>query len=289
MSAEAEKFRHGIPGYFALADLPQQTPIAERAISTGWPELDRVFKLYSGQTVMVTGRIGNGKSTFLFNLIANVARLHGIKSFVYVPENEGGAYNKFKRLFADDASAFEHFIGEQCFLQSCRAEFYGDDRITLQWMLDMAARAIERDHIELLLIDPWNYLERIKPREQLMTEYINDCLHDFAQFARYFQITAIMVAHPTKNVAHDIVGLYDIEGSAAFANKSDNGLSIGRQADGTVRVHSVKVRECPDAGDLGCCNFWIDKETGKFTPLVGAASGYDGQPKNPRSTYGDYR
>ena len=93
-------------------------------------------------------------------------------------------------------------------------------------------------------------------------------------------MTAILVAHPTKAAADkDIVSLYDIDGSAAFANKPDNGLCVARQADGTTRIYSTKVREAPDAGELGACNFWVDKETGRFTPLVGSASNFAPQHK----------
>jgi len=264
------------PGLYAVADLPQQAPIV--SISTGWHELDRVFKLYAGQFVVVTGKVGHGKSTFLFNLMTNIARLHGMRSFAYVPENEGHAYDKLKRLFADDADGFEYFIHEQCFIQSCRHAYNDNSPRTLQRMLMKAAAAIEELKFELVLIDPFNYLERAKPRDQLMSDNINETLHDMAEFARYFNVIAILVAHPTKSaINNDIIGLYDIDGSAAFANKPDNGLCVARQKDGTSRVVSTKVRECPAAGDLAACNFWVDKETGKFTPMVGSASNFAGE------------
>lgn len=268
-----------IPGYFPLGSLPQQAPIVTH--STGWPTLDRIFKPYAGQFVTITGKVGHGKSTFIFNLLANLARIHGMASHCFVPENESFIYGKLERLFGGDELAFQHFVDKQCFIQSCRHEFYDDQPRTLQWMLEKAEKAIARDHIEVLLIDPWNYLEKRKPKDMLMTEYINDCLHDFASFARHFEITAILVAHPTKHVADGVVGLYDIEGSAAWANKTDSGLCVSRQPDGTARITSTKVRESPDAGELGTCNFHVDAQTGKFTPLIGVASDY--APKQNRA------
>ena len=47
--------RHGQPGYFSLAELPQRPSIAAHAISTGWWELDQIFKFYRGQFVVCTG------------------------------------------------------------------------------------------------------------------------------------------------------------------------------------------------------------------------------------------
>src|SRR5207342_2649433 len=79
--------RHGQPGYSALAGLPQRLSIADPAISTGWWELDQIFKLSPGQFVVCTGVAGHGKSTFLFNVLCNIARKNDIRSCLYVPEN----------------------------------------------------------------------------------------------------------------------------------------------------------------------------------------------------------
>ena len=76
------------PGYYSLSDLPQRGSIEKQAFGSGWWELDRILKFYLGQFIVVTGLAGSGKSTFLLNVIGRLARLHGIKSFMYVPENE---------------------------------------------------------------------------------------------------------------------------------------------------------------------------------------------------------
>jgi predicted ATP-dependent serine protease len=80
-------FRHDQPGYYALADIPQRRSVSEIAKSTGWWELDQIWKLYPGQFNVVTGIAGSGKSTFLLNLVCNVACEHGMKSFLYVPRS----------------------------------------------------------------------------------------------------------------------------------------------------------------------------------------------------------
>ena len=80
--------RHGIPGYYALADLPQRAPLSESVVSTGWEELDKILKIYPGQFIVTTGNAGSGKSTFLFNLIINLCWKNQRKAWLYVPENE---------------------------------------------------------------------------------------------------------------------------------------------------------------------------------------------------------
>jgi hypothetical protein len=86
-----DRHRHEQLGYYSLADVPQQPSVAEIAISTGWWELDQIWKPYPGQFNVVTGIAGHGKSTFLLNVLCNLAKKHGTKSFLYVPENESAS------------------------------------------------------------------------------------------------------------------------------------------------------------------------------------------------------
>ena len=65
--------------------------------------------------------------------------------------------------------------------------------------------------------------------------------------------------------------MVDCEGSLAWYNKADNGLIIHRDVDSKATlVVSAKVRESPDAGQLGQCWFTVDKASGLFTPQYGA-------------------
>lgn len=206
--------RHNQPGYFSLAQLPQRASIAEHAIGTGWWELDQIFKFYLGQFVVVTGIAGQGKSTFLLNVLCNIARLHAVKSFMYVPENEGHLRDKLQKIWNHDPS-FNAYADGQCFVQSATPDDYDARPKTLDWVLNKAVVAIERDQVEVVLIDPWNELERAKPREMLMTDYIGECLMMLKQFCRKFNVVVIVVAHPTKAVNEHggrIPGLADIEG-----------------------------------------------------------------------------
>jgi LAGLIDADG-like domain/AAA domain len=206
--------RHGQPGYFALADLPQRGSIEEQAFGTGWWELDQIFKFYLGQFVVVTGIAGHGKSTFLLNVICNLARERGLKSFLYVPENEAYLLAKIKKLWGTKPG-FDHLAQSQIFVQSATPQSMNDPPKNLDWVLEQAVVAIKEDHVELVMIDPWNELERSKPKEMLMTDHIGECLMLIKQFCRMFNVIVIMVAHPTKSVFEHggrAVSLADIEG-----------------------------------------------------------------------------
>lgn len=264
-------------GYSALGLFPQRASIDSIALSTGWWELDQLFKLYPSQFVMVTGAAGHGKSTFLFNLACNVFREHGMRSFMYVPENEDFIRDTLLRMWGD-APGWEEFCAHGCFLQSSQPEEYDEIAKTLQWVLNKAIKAIVQNGVRLVIIDPWNELEWAKARDMTMTEYISRCLQWLKKFARKYQVTVMLAAHPTKDAVYRanhedrMVGGYDIDGGANWMNKADNILSLKREDGKAVTcLSSSKVRH-RGAGKRGRMYFDVDEETGLFKPQIGAVS-----------------
>lgn len=262
--------RHNQPGYYSLSELPQRGSVAKIAVSTGWDELDEIWKLYPGQFTVCTGVAGHGKSTLLLNVIVNMARKNDIRSFLYVPENEGHIYEKLQMIWGDEPG-FDRFAAEQCFVQSAQPNAYDTVAKTIQWVLDRAVVAVENDGADVLLIDPWNELERAKPKDMMLTDYIGLCLMYLKQFCRSMNIAVILVAHPTKAGVEQgkTPTLADVEGSMNWFNKCDNGLIVVRDPVGnTAKVISAKVREI-GAGKRGECHFFVDADTGRFTPQLG--------------------
>lgn len=265
--------RDGQPGYYSVSELPQRASIDGVAVGCGWPEMDELWKIYPSQFTMVSGIAGHGKSTFLLNVVCNLAKQQEISSFLYVPENEGYLRDKMRAIWNDDAS-FDKFASERCFVQSSVPEYYGTAPKTLDWVLDHAGRAVDRDGIDFVMVDPWNELERAKPKDQLLTDYIGECLMKLKQFCRSTGAAVALVAHPTKAGVSDgkVPGLSDIEGSMNWFNKCDNGLVVYRESNSnTARVISAKVREV-GAGRRGACYFFVDEKTGVFSPQIGGVS-----------------
>lgn len=268
--------RHNQLGYYSLKDLPQRQSIAGSAYGTQWPELDEILKFYLGQFVVVTGTAGSGKSTFLMNVLCNMAREDGIRAFMYTPENEMHVREKLRKIWCQGGkrseASFAYYAENQCFIQSSVPSDYDNEAKTLPWVLDKAVVAVERDQCSIVLLDPWNEIERAKPRDMLLTDYIGECIMLMKQFCRCYSVILIIVAHPTKAVNENggrLPRLCDIEGSMAWWNKCDNGLIVARDKDrNRARVVSEKVREI-GAGKLGECYFQVDPETGIFTPDYG--------------------
>lgn len=263
-------------GLHSLASLPQRGSVEQQAFGVGWWELDEIFKFYPGQFVVVTGTAGHGKSTFILNTIAKLAHDQNVSSFLYVPENEGYLRDKMQKLWPGDEESFQHFAETQCFVQSALTRDDHEDSFhTIEWVLRRACEAVDLCGVELVLIDPWNELDRARPKGDNLTDYIGACLMQVKDFCRSKNVSVVMVAHPTKAVNENggrVAGLADIEGSMNWFNKCDNGLIVVRDPEkNAARVISAKVREL-GAGRIGVCHFHVDPKTGIFTPMQGAVT-----------------
>lgn len=259
-------------GLYSLADLPQRGSVAKQAFGSGWWELDQILKFYLGQFLIVTGIAGHGKSTFILNVLLKLALEQNVGSFMYVPENESHLKEKLRLLWPGDAKSFEHFCRHQCSIQSAIPHQQYEPAHTIQWVLDRAEWSVAHRKTEVVLIDPWNELDRARKRDELMTDYIGRCLMEIKDFCRSLGAIVIIVAHPTKaitNTGNRVVSLADIEGSMNWYNKCDNGLIVVREAGNTSKVISAKVREI-GAGKIGSCSFMVDPSNGKFTPQYGS-------------------
>lgn len=262
-------------GLYTLADLPQRGSVAKQAFGAGWPELDEIFKFYLGQFLVVTGIAGHGKSTFVLNTLLKLALDRSVGSFMYVPENEGHLKEKLRQIWTGTDKAFEHFCRSQCTIQSAVPHQQYEPAHTIDWVLGKAEWAVAHRSAEVVLIDPWNELDRARKRDEMMTDYIGRCLMLIKDFCRTMNAIVIVVAHPTKAIAGNggkVVSLADIEGSMNWFNKCDNGLIVVREpSTNAAKVISAKVREI-GAGKLGSCHFTVDPRTGQFNPQYGSDS-----------------
>ncbi len=259
-------------GLYALADLPQRGSVAKQAFGCGWPEFDEIFKFYLGQFLIVTGIAGHGKSTLMLNVLLKLALEKGVGSFLYVPENESHLRDKLRMLWRGSEKQFEHFCRSQCTVQSAIPHAQYEPAHTIDWVLGKAEWAVVHRHAEIVMIDPWNELDRARKRDEMMTDYIGRCLMLIKDFCRTMSAIVVIVAHPTKAITQTgnrVVSLADIEGSMNWYNKCDNGLIVVREAGNTAKVISAKVREI-GAGKIGACSFYVDPATGQFTPQYGS-------------------
>ncbi|CAK0787500.1 hypothetical protein CVIRNUC_010720 [Coccomyxa viridis] len=291
-SAEAYPIR----GLFRFSDfldeiwtLYDNEDTAGHAVSTGWLEVDRYYRVVPGELSIVTGVPNSGKSEWIDALICNLAQQHGWSFALCSME---------KKVKDHARQLLEKFVGRP-FLDPQQARYgeegsrmgagdvekglawlddrfhvirYEDDELpSVDWVLDLARAAVLRYGIRGLVIDPYNELDHQRPLHMTETEYVSQMLTKIKRFAQHNDVHVWFVAHPRQlqGWRGDPPNLYDISGSAHFINKADNGIVIHRNRDpdkGALKHVKVLVRKVRNkaAGTIGDCTLEYDRATGRY-------------------------
>lgn len=257
-----------VRGLYRLSDYPEKADLP--VFSTGWPMLDKHIQLFPGEFMVVTGIPSHGKSTWVLNLLCNVAYRYGWRSALFSPEMPTVPHlrGKLRKICGrPDSFIDEHFL----FIDSDPTG-KNDEDFDLDWIIDKATDAVMRDGIRCLVIDPWNEVEHARRRDETMTDYIGRSIRSLKRFARLHEVAVIVIAHPTKEVGKDGKSrpptLYDVEGSAHWFNKCDHGVVIDRPNayadESVIRVAKVRFEETGEKGEIKMA---YDRDTCRFNQL----------------------
>jgi twinkle protein len=243
-----------VRGLYRLADFP--APSEVQSIGVGIRGLDRHMQLTPGTFTVIAGWAGHGKTSLLMRMLANVMKA-GVSvtmgSFETMPrpilENRlrAALYDcheqdpRAKRpgpadeLLAERLSVIAHSPTDD------------DTELTLDYIIELARIAVLRDGARLLVLDPWNEIEHQRGSNETETEYTSRAIRELKRFAKNYNCAVWLVAHPRKPSSDGNPkppSLYDIAGSAHFANKADYGLVVHRDdlAGVAIDVLVVKVR-----------------------------------------------
>ncbi len=254
----------------------------KRGLSTGWENVDRLLSVVPGQLWVVTGYPGSGKSEFIDAMTMNLARRNewviGICSF----ENPGAEHviklsEKFlelpfwegprRRMDTMEVNRAIMWLNYHYrFIQSDNLE----TETTVDWILQKAKAAVLRDGLNVLVVDPYNFITQIRAHGQREDEFIKEMLRKFKQFANIHGVTVILVAHPSKpppDKQNKPPGPYSISGGANFYNMADVMVTVHRDKTHKTReteIHVTKVR-FKWVGIEGVCYLEYDRATGVYT------------------------
>ncbi len=265
--------------------------------STGWVGVDKHLRVRKKRLNIITGAPGSGKSSFTNHLFMNLAFEVGWRVAIWSPESEspedlaanlceirvGKPFFGPGRMTENEAIKAAEEINEKF--------TFIDQEITGVPFEDLLRAAIEIKP-DVLLLDPWNRMTHARPEGMTETEYIGACLAKGAGFAKANNLSLWIVAHPQKlrrdkegNVMRP--GLYDISGSANWANMADNALMLWRDYDtGSTELEIIKVRGKRD-GEPGTVRLKFEKEIGRFREWNDADEFGNNkeQAKTPASNY----
>ena len=246
-------------------------------VGTGWQAVTHYFSVREGEMTVVTGIPNHGKSNWLDAMLVNIARNEDWFIGYFSPENQ-----PTERHAASLIEKFHNMAFDKVDKDSARAtvtwidKHFGwilpdyEEGFSLDTILEKAKTLVYRCGMKVLVIDPWNEVEVVKPSGMSETEYISASLTKIRVFARTNKVHVFIVAHPAKlrkdNDSGDypVPTPYDISGSAHWRNKADNCLAIQRNYhtnESFIHIQKIRFREVGRVGtgrliyDEAMCNY----------------------------------
>jgi twinkle protein len=245
-----------VRGLYAIDDFPEQP--AYTAYPSGIPELDALFQVVLRTFTVVTGFAGQGKTSFLMWLIAGLIR-RGVHVTVASFETDIKPIflRKLRAAILGAAEYTRHDPKEQAWADDMirrhlaiisHAPQADEDSLSIEDVLELGRASVIRNGTRVLIIDPWNEVDHKRPRDESETDYTGRAIRMIKRFAKQNDVAAWVIAHPSKPgmVAGPkrLPGLYDISGSANWANKADYGIvfQIKNRDFWTSTIACTKVR-----------------------------------------------
>lgn len=266
-----------VKGLYRLDDFPEKGEV--RAYSVGVEPIEHMLKIVPGTLTVVTGYANAGKSTLMNAVIATALTEHFpvcVASFEteVKPILRDGILQAMLRCdkhhidgHPDRQKAVDRMRDRLSVISQAVDE---DMEMDLDYFLETCRIAVKRG-AKMIVLDPWNELEHKRRRDETETDYIGRAIRAIKRFAKQNDVAFWIVAHPTK--PHEgmkkVPGLYDISGSAAWANKADYGVTYHRPdfRENRAIITVCKVR-MGLPGQRDQAEVMFDFRTSQFVRLV---------------------
>tara|TARA_B100001093_G_scaffold282572_1_gene269993 strand:+ start:17 stop:1285 length:1269 start_codon:yes stop_codon:yes gene_type:complete len=263
----------------------------QKPVSTGFKNLDLIYKVMPSTFCLVTGVPNHGKSNFIDQVAVNLARNENWKFAIFSPEHSTA--NHIRRLSEkvigrpfDVGPSVRMSVDElKNAMQFLKDKFYfvesRDTVPSIDWLLSKMKVACLRHGVKGIIIDPYNEIDSSREGNKREDEHIRDLISACKQFCRRHEVAMWMVAHPAKmqRTQEGIIpapSLYDVSGSAHWNNMCDVGLVVHRDFDNDeTRVITRKIREQGLYGNIGEAFFRYDLSRHVYSEIDKNVTNYD--------------
>jgi twinkle protein len=245
-----------VKGLYSIDDFPEQPQYT--AYPSGIAQLDELFQVVPRTFSVVTGFAGQGKTSFIMWMVAGliVRGIHvTIASFetdikpIFVRKLRSALCRKaeYSQLSSKEREWAEDIIRRNVAFIA-HAPQADEDSLSIEDVLDLARASVIRNGTRVLIVDPWNEVDHKRGRDESETDYTGRSIRMIKRFAKQNDVAAWVIAHPSKpfpgTSSKRLPGLYDISGSANWANKADYGVvfQIKNRDFWTSTIACTKVR-----------------------------------------------
>lgn len=249
--------------------------------TTGFNNLDQIYKIVKPCFTVITGCPNSGKSTFCYDLCIHLAKKYKFKFAIFSPEHSlstniqrlAEKYHKkpFAKMFDDRMTKEE--LGEAIVFLNKHFWFIDRkaDTPNIDWILDKAYQLHDAVGLDCLVLDPYNEID--PTRELREDEHISLVISKIKRFNRETNTLSYLIAHPNKQIRNAegkfvVDSLYSISGSAHFNNKCDVGLILSRNYETEkTDIRVAKVRENDVYGNIGIVDLHWSKTKRGFVEM----------------------
>lgn len=259
----------------------------DRGSGFGFPHLDSIYRVKTGQITIATGIPNHGKSAVMDALFVEKAEREAWRFAIFSPEQQPLMMHQrnlieiytrqpfsegpTERMTKSEMLAANRWVSEHF-------SFILPETPDIDTILSLAKLQVYRNGVKGVVIDPFNEIEHARPQHLSMTEYVGEVLRKLKKFAREQDVHVWVIAHPTKlprpknpGDPEPIPGLWDISDSAHWRNKADIGITVWRDLRynerNEVHILVTKMRWKPDQGDIGRVVFKYNPINKRITEL----------------------
>lgn len=266
-----------VPGVARMSELP---PLKEQPVyDVGIPGLSSHFRMRQGDLTVVLGTPGHGKTALINAIAGHMATEHrwvvGIASFEQRAQID---HRRNLRTFYSGRRVVDmtplQLDEADCWIDERFALLVPDieDEVDLKWILERAQVAIVQYGAKLIVIDPVNEMDHIRPPDMLESDYHGFLLKSLKRLAFRFQVHVIVAVHPakmqrSKDGGYPIPSLYDAAGSAHYYNKPDAGLIVHRPDKDKTLIRVQKIKYHDVLGKPGDVYVRFNLSTGRYESL----------------------
>lgn len=254
----------GLSSWGDVLPKPVEPLYAVRMPGLVWGDkFEPALNLTRGTISVVTGIPNHGKSAFVKHLAMEMVRHHNwricfsswedVISTQLKPELigiysgvPGGEYigDAEERLVEEAKQKLNENV---CFIFD-EGELEGKEgEMTVEWYIDIVKDAKRRFSIDMAILDPWTEMEHNFGKDLNETQYVGISLRNLRRLAANIGVHIMIVAHPRK-VSEDgsAPALYDVSGSANWANRVDYGIVVHQpdfvdgQSDTEIHIRKLK-------------------------------------------------
>lgn len=230
-------------------------------ITTGITELDRVIRgMAAGQLVVLTGKRGEGKSTFMSQIIAEaldqrrtvfvysgeLADFHFKRWLDYqiagdseITETQDKYGDPEYSLPDETVKAISDWYRNQAFIYD-NSFFAANPDMEYEALVETVERAIIKYGVDLVCIDNLMTAMEIVTEQNNLNLAQSNFVGKLKSIATRHGVVIILVAHPKKGSANDIQDDNDlVAGSSDITNKADIVLKYSRFDDDSGEADSI--------------------------------------------------